>query len=595
MRLLLLLAREYPKQSIIALIGLFASSLTEGLSMSMLLPLVTMTIDARTNIDPAEAQSQVGEAGELEQTIRDTIQSLGITPTIELLLMVFIAGIVLKSILGLFVARQIGYTVAQVATNLRLSLLNAMLATRWEFYIHQRVGKVANAMSAEAMRASSTYSAGLKLASLIFETAVYCALALLVSWQAMLASLAVGGLIMFSLHWLIRMSKKAGDKQTELMKSLITRLTDSLRSVKPLKAMAREDLAGAVLASETWKLNRSLRKQVLSGAGLNAFQAPLFSVTVVAALYVALIYWQLSLAAIMVMIILLTRVLKRLGNIQKAYQSLVAAESAYWSLQDGIEKAKQAHEPLTGELKPRFEQEIRFHDVQFAYDQNKVLRGVSLLIPAGSFTTIVGPSGEGKTTIVDLVTGLLRPQAGAITVDDVPLEQLQLKQWRRLIGYVPQDTLLLHDSVMANVTLGDPELDVAAAKRALKEAGAWEFVDKLPEGIGTQVGEHGAKLSGGQRQRIVIARALAHRPKLLILDEATSALDEHSEAAICQTLQKLKGSLTILAISHRPGFVEAADIVYRIERGTVEKVMDRDDVTAQTPAAWPQELQGSQA
>jgi ATP-binding cassette subfamily C protein len=180
---------------------------------------------------------------------------------------------------------------------------------------------------------------------------------------------------------------------------------------------------------------------------------------------------------------------------------------------------------------------------------------------------LIGPSGSGKTTIIDLVIGLLRPQSGIVRIDDAPLSELDLKAWRRMIGYVPQETLLLHDSILHNVTLDDPELSEQDAVRALTSAGAWEFVEHLPRGIHSTVGERGSKLSGGQRQRIMIARALVHKPRLLILDEATSALDPKNEAAIGRTMQELRGELTILAISHQTALVSAADCVYRLENG----------------------------
>ena len=137
-----------------------------------------------------------------------------------------------------------------------------------------------------------------------------------------------------------------------------------------------------------------------------------------------------------------------------------------------------------------------------------------------------------------------------------------------MIGYVPQDTVLLHDSILHNVTLGEPKLDAEAAERALRAAGAWDFIAKLPQGLETIVGERGGKLSGGQRQRIVIARALINQPKLLILDEATSALDRDSEEVVRQTMDSLKGQLTILAISHNRAMVQAADRVYQLSDGS---------------------------
>ena len=176
---------------------------------------------------------------------------------------------------------------------------------------------------------------------------------------------------------------------------------------------------------------------------------------------------------------------------------------------------------------------------------------MALTIPAGGITAIVGASGAGKTTVVDLIAALLRPQEGEIWIDDLPLQRVDWRAWRRMIGYVPQDTVLLHDTVRNNVTLGDPELTEADAEAALRAAGIWDLVSGLPEGLDTVVGERGGKLSGGQRQRVAIARALAHKPRLLILDEATSALDPETEAAICRTLEALRGELTIIAISHQ--------------------------------------------
>jgi ATP-binding cassette subfamily C protein len=182
-------------------------------------------------------------------------------------------------------------------------------------------------------------------------------------------------------------------------------------------------------------------------------------------------------------------------------------------------------------------------------------------------TTLVGPSGSGKTTIVDLVIGLLRPDDGLITVDGVPFTDIDLTAWRRMVGYVPQETILLHDSILHNVTLGDPAISADRVEEALKNAGARGFVDDLPEGVHTVVGERGGRLSGGQRQRIAIARALINDPKLLILDEATSALDSESEAAIIDTLRALRDRLTILAITHNSRLSDAADIVHRLEPG----------------------------
>ena len=146
---------------------------------------------------------------------------------------------------------------------------------------------------------------------------------------------------------------------------------------------------------------------------------------------------------------------------------------------------------------------------------------------------------------------------------------MDIRKWRRLIGYIPQESLLLHDSVFNNVTLGDPDLGEDDAIAALRAAGSWEFVKALPKGIHSIVGERGGKLSGGQRQRIAIARAIVHQPELLVLDEATSALDPRTEEAICTTLRQLRGDLTIVTISHQPAMAKISDRVYQIRDGKI--------------------------
>jgi ATP-binding cassette subfamily C protein len=154
----------------------------------------------------------------------------------------------------------------------------------------------------------------------------------------------------------------------------------------------------------------------------------------------------------------------------------------------------------------------------------------------------------------------------------VPLDEIDLRSWRRSVGYVPQELVLFHDSIYANVVLGDANIGEADVRRALALAGAWEFVQILPEGMWTGVGPHGAKLSGGQRQRIALARALVGSPRLLILDEATSALDPETERQICANVRKLAGQTTVLAITHRPALLQIADRRYRVEYGRVEEL-----------------------
>ena len=472
-------------------------------------------------------------------------------------------------------SRRVGYIVAHVATDLRLSMLRAILASRWEYFLHQPVGQLTNSMSIEAVRSANAYLHGATLISQAIQALVYIMIATMVMWQAALFSFLMGILIYLALGRLVKMARRAGKRQTKFTKLMIGRLSDTLLSVKPLKAMGREGLVDTVLVSETKNINRALRREVVSAEVLVAGQEVLFALVLVIGIYITLVKWELPIATVMVLGFLLSRILKKTGRVQRSYQKMAVSESAYWSIQETIGKAELARETQGGGRTPILEQGIEFRDVSFSYEDKQILDKINLTIPAGWFTAIIGSSGSGKSTSLDLIIGLLRPDTGELLVDGIPLTEFDTHSWRRTIGYVPQETVLLHDSVFNNVTLGDDGISEEDVIVALREAGAWTFVEKLPEGIHDIVGERGGKLSGGQRQRIMIARALVHRPQLLILDEATTALDPGSEAAICETLRKLRGAHTILAISHQPAMLEAADRAYRLEDGRALLVKDR--------------------
>ncbi len=580
MRFLLTLARAYPWRTAFTLFAMLLAGVMEGIGLLLLLPMLSA---ATGDENQGDDSSLFGFGG----LVTDTIRAFGITPSVGPLLIVIVACILLKSVLLLLARTQVGYTVAHVATDLRSALLRALLAARWEYYVRQPIGSLANAVGSEAIRASAGYLYGATVVALLIQASIYAGVALLVSWEAASAALLSAAVVLVALSRLMRMAQQAGTRQTQLLGSLSTRLIDSLQSVKPLKAMAREDLVGPVLETENKRLNRALQKQVISMEALSSSQEPMVAIILAVGLYVALIHWGMPINTVMVMVLLLARLLTHLAKVQRQYQTMLMYDSAFWSLQSTIDNARRASEGKPGGLLPSLEHSLRIEGVTFAYGDTQVLRRASLSIPAGTFTALVGPSGVGKSTIADLITGLLRPQQGQILVDGVPLQDIDLRRWRRMIGYVPQDTFLLHDTVLHNVTLGDPTLMRADAETALRAAGAWDFVAAMPQGIVTSVGERGTALSGGQRQRIAIARALAHQPKLLILDEITSALDRESEAAICRTLQQLRGRLTILAISHQPVLVEAAERVYRLQNGTALLIVDGG-----TPVAASQTIPG---
>ncbi|PSJ17102.1 ABC transporter ATP-binding protein [Nitrosomonas supralitoralis] len=560
MRTLFTYIMVFPRRSTFVLFALLIAGIAEGLSLTALLPLLSIAVGD---------SSGSGDSG-IGKFIENTLQDIGIEPTLDTILIIIVGGMFFKGLVLLLANRQVGYTVAHVATALRLDLIEALLASRWSYYLRQPVGALANSVATEAYRAANGFEHSVNVLALAIQVLVYSIVALFISWEATLASLVIGFFLLIALNRLVSATRRAGTKQTHLLRNLLTYLSDVLGSVKSLKAMARDNVADAILHEQTQHLEKATRREVMNRAALTALQEPILAALTAAGLYFALVVWELSLPEVMLMVFLLTRILGLLNKAQRRHQQLAAQESAYWALRKAAEEARAAAERSTGTKQPTLQEGIVLQHVRFSYGQKTIFNDLNIEIPVNSFTAVMGPSGAGKSTLLDLLCGLTEPQSGEVRIDNTSLHDINLRQWRHMIGYVSQDTVLLHDTVMNNILVGEPTLTVDDAERALRQAGAWDFVSALPEGLQTVVGERGGLLSGGQRQRVAIARALAHSPSFLILDEPTSALDPESERAICETLQDLAKNLTIIAVSHQPAVINAADRVFILSNGVAE-------------------------
>jgi ATP-binding cassette subfamily C protein len=267
-----------------------------------------------------------------------------------------------------------------------------------------------------------------------------------------------------------------------------------------------------------------------------------------------------------------------LPALQEAFHGLASARfniAALNKLHEDLNAQMDAADPAPPEQDPEalpLNETLALRNVTYTYPgaQSPAIRDLSLEIPARSMTGFVGQTGSGKTTTVDLLLGLLRPQKGAVEVDGTSLTGEAVRRWQKSIGYVPQDIYLSDDTVARNIAFGVPEdeIDRAALREAARRAQILEFVEgELPDQWTTIVGERGVKLSGGQRQRIGIARALYHRPSVLVFDEATSALDQATEASVMEAIYALEEELTILIISHRLSTVRRADNIFMLEQG----------------------------
>jgi ATP-binding cassette subfamily C protein len=528
----------------------------EGIGFASLVPLLWIVTD------PAQT-----ETSPVIDFTRGLVDALGLSLGVGSLVVFFVCTLVVRSLLTLVAMRHVGYAVAEFSTGLQARLIQNLFRARWDYLVQHRSGRVASAMGGQADRAGRAYYLAAMFFAQVIQTAGYLVVAFVVSWPLALASLGVGGVMAMLLHFLIRAARKAGARQTRWTRDLVTFLLDTLNNVKPLRAMAKERAFTNLLEEKTAALKKALRRQVVSAEGLRNGSEILAAICLGAGFFVAISIWQVPIVDLMVVGVLLSRTTSGVAKIQHQLQKALMFESAYLEVQELITETAGAPEQNPGRRQALFERECRLDHVSFAHVDTPVLHAVSLVVPTGRITVLTGPSGAGKTTIADLILGLYQPDQGHVLVDGVPLRDIDLASWRSLVGYVPQELVLFHDSIFANVALGDRRIDDAEVRHALELAGAWEFVCRLPEGLMTHVGESGAKLSGGERQRIALARALVARPRLLILDEVTSALDPDTEWQICRGIRELAGEMAVLAITHRPAFLEIADLVYRLEDG----------------------------
>lgn len=555
------LIRRYPLRVGGVSILLLLAGLSEALGVASLLPLLGIM---------TQGSSEAG-SGAVGRMINSLLGFIGIRPTIGTVLTFVVAGTVMKALLNAIAMREAGHATARMAADLRLGLIRGLMAARWSHFTDQSLGALANSMSIEAMRGSYVFFVSAVILSSTMQALAYALLALAVSPYATAAAF-IFGLCMFLLfNSLIRVSRQAGEQQTAVLSSLITRLTDGINAIKPLKAMAREEALQPLLEAETRDLLKAQERQTSSAALLTSAQE-IFTVLVIGiGIYLAITRLDMELQRLLFIAFLFQRMANRAGEIQSRYQQVAEYESALWSVEEATRRALDSREEASGTTVPTLARSLRFEAVTFRYGSTTVFENLHVEIPAQKLVTLVGPSGVGKTTLIDLITGLVKPESGTIWIDDIPLPEADLREWRKKIGYVPQEVILVHDSVLMNVTLGDNELVMGDVEHALRAADAWDFVQTLPEGVGTTVGEHGMKLSGGQRQRLAIARALIRDPELLILDEATTALDPGTEEEIAQTLLRLRRSLTIIAVSHQTRLVELADHVIDLKDIDIER------------------------
>lgn len=401
-------------------------------------------------------------------------------------------------------------------------------------------------------------------------------------WVAIGTGCALMGL--FSVIYRVNRGQlsKNGEVRDEYNSRRFRAVNDGLYALKEARLLARRE---PLLARYT-KISRVYNMALASGEMIYELPHYLTEAVAVAGLIGSLVYFALrypgqAMAWLMLYVMATWRMLPSLQNM---YRNLARVRFFLPSL-DRL--AGELREPLTyisTEETLAIEQAIELEDVHFTYPSvsEPVLSGLSLKLPKGSRVALVGTTGSGKTTVADLVAGLLVPDQGAVKVDGTVLDDKKRAAWRRNIGYVPQEIFLSDDTVSANIGLGinPKELDKAAIERAARAAQIHDFIQELPQGYQSVLGERGAAMSGGQRQRIGIARALYQSPQLLIFDEATSALDEATQRKVLDSLQEVSRDLTVLVIAHRLEAVRTCDVICLLEGGKLVAQGSFDELLA---------------
>ena len=544
------------------IVCLLVASAVEGIGITSVVPLLTLA----TGMDTG------GKASPIMEYTREIMDALGLPMSIGILLVFFIAAMVLASLLSFLAMAYVGSAVAEFSTKLRLQIIRNVFNVQWSYFVHNPIGKITIAVGGQAESSSNAYRLVATMIAGGIQSVVYLVVALTVSWPLALTAIAIGLFVVTALHVLVRIARKAGMRLNKHSRELSVFLTDTLINIKPLRAMTRQSAFSNLLEAKANSLKKAIRRNIISKEGLKNGQDILVTVILGIGFYLAVIVWKVPIVELAVVGVLLKKTTNNVTKIQRNYQEAISLERPYIDIRGLINETANMPEKNPGKAAATLEQGCRLQNVQFGYDGNEVLHSVTMDIPARGITVLTGPSGAGKTTIADIILGLHAPSSGSVLVDGRPLHEIDLENWRRLIGYVPQDLVLFHDTLYANLTLGDPAITDDDVREALQTAGAWDFINAMPEGIMSIAGQQGAKLSGGQRQRIAIARALVQKPRLLILDEVTSALDTRTEKEICVNIRNLSHEITIFAITHRPALLEIADRVYAIKDGMVEEL-----------------------
>ncbi|UQZ75687.1 ABC transporter ATP-binding protein [Niallia circulans] len=488
---------------------------------------------------------------------------------------------------------------------LRLETYESLIKVKWEYMLRKRKSDFNYILTTEISRVGVGTHSIIQLISIVFFTIVQMMLAFLLSPSLTSIVLISGGLLSIFMRKFVRNSKTIGKETTELMNDYFGGITEQFSGMKDMKSNMLEPSFFDWFQSKSHLIHHNVMNLVRLNAKSVYIYRLMAGILIVLFVSISFSFLKLPPEKLMVIILIFSRLWPRFSSLQSNVEQIVSMFPALdhvLRVQAESNKSQEWSTFRTREWEPFIlEQAIECDHVYFRYQPSQedwTLTNVNIHFPLKKTTAIVGPSGAGKTTLVDLVMGLLQPEKGRLLVNGKSLTEEELLLYRNSISYVAQEPFLFHSSIRANLLMVAPKATELELWQALSFAAAENFVKQMPEGLDTVIGDRGIRLSGGERQRLVLARAILRKPAILILDEATSALDSENEQKIQQAIDQLKGKMTIIVIAHRLSTIRNADKVLVLESGKVIQAGEYKQL-AQTKGALrkmlvSQELAGKQ-
>jgi ABC-type multidrug transport system fused ATPase/permease subunit len=565
---------------------------TESLGIALLLPLVLL-------LDTGSAPGGEGGGGVpmaggdqmsgLEGLLHGVLSFFGVHDSIPGILVFMSLVFLLKGGIKFAEGAYMQHLTAQLMRDVRTSLFGAYSSMDYGHYAKNSTGHFINLVNTQVSGLVRSFEKYAVFLGTVITVATYFAFAFLISWTFAAMALAAGALVLFLFRRLNGYVRRLSVQTASEYGRMNHFIVQSLQAFKYLTSTGHVRPLRRAVERSIRTLSSYQRRLGIADSFTTAVKEPVGVAVLVLLILIQLVVLNEPLAPIVVSLVLIHRAMGNVVAVQSKWQSFMSRVGSLDAVEDEFDQVRQNQETSGPEILKPLSREIELDRVSFAYDPSdgNVLEDITLTIPANRTIALVGESGAGKSTLVDLLTLLLRPGTGELRVDGVPHHRIELFSWRRQIGYVSQETVIFDDTVANNICLWRGEYDEDSdvrrqVRQAAKRACALEFIEALPEGFNTRIGDRGIRLSAGQRQRLFIARELYKNPSLLILDEATSALDSESEQTIKESIDELHGSTTVVIIAHRLSTIRDVDRIYVLEEGRIREEGSYEELVSRT-------------